>query len=213
MMKSFVNDDCFNVLPTLPDKSVDLVFTSPPDLFDIGTEDREVYETFLSRAMGEFNRIVKDKGFIVMCQTDRKINGRVYAKHSFIMNHMESLGWGIKDYKIIVKNSIENKNQYVFPYQHLCVFSVSGTIQRTGEWMKHILVYKTQMSKFSYYIWHESFCKLVINALSKENDLVVDPFAGSSQVLQCAKELNRQYLGCEIDKEAYDTAIIRTSLL
>ena len=63
-MKSFVNDDCFNVLPTLPDKSVDLVFTSPPDLFDIGTEDREVYETFLSRAMGEFNRIVKDKGFI-----------------------------------------------------------------------------------------------------------------------------------------------------
>ena len=39
------------------------------------------------------------------------------------------------------------------------------------------------------------------------------PFAGSSQVVQCAKELNRQYVGCEIDKEAYDMAIIRTSLV
>jgi len=54
---------------------------------------------------------------------------------------------------------------------------------------------------------------LVINTLTKENDLVVDPFAGSSQVVQCAKELNRQYVGCEIDKEVYDMAIIRTSLV
>ena len=73
-MKWFVNDDCFNVLPTLPDNSVDLVFTSPPDLYDIGTDDVGVYQDFLSKAMGEFDRIVKDKGFIVMCQSDRKID-------------------------------------------------------------------------------------------------------------------------------------------
>ena len=42
---------------------------------------------------------------------------------------------------------------------------------------------------------------------------MVDPFGGSSQVVQCAKELNRQYLGCEIDKEGYEIAIIRTSLI
>ena len=126
---------------------------------------------------------------------------------------MESLGYVLKDYKIIVKNSIDNKSQFIFPYQHMCVFSKLGTIERKGEWLKHILVYKTQKSKFTYYIWHEAFCKLVINTLTKENDLVVDPFAGSSQVLQCAKELNRQYFGCEIDKEAYEIAIIRTSLI
>ena len=104
-MKWFVNDDCFNVLPTLVDNSVDLLFTSPPDLHDIDTDDVEVYQDFLSKAMGEFERIVKPTGFIVMCQTDRKMNGKVYAKHSFIISHMESLGWILKDYKIIVKNS------------------------------------------------------------------------------------------------------------
>ena len=212
-MKWFVNDDCFNVLPTLPDKSVDLVFTSPPDLYDIGTDDVNVYQDFLRKGMDQFARIVKDTGFITLCQSDRKIDARVYAKHTFIITYMESLGYVLKDYKIIVKNSIDNMSQYIFPYQHMCVFSKLGTIERKGEWLKHILVYKTQKSKFTYYIWHEAFCKLVINTLTEENDLVVDPFGGSSQVVQCAKELNRQYLGCEIDKEGYEIAIIRTSLI
>ena len=212
-MKEWINDDCFNVLPTLEDKSVDLVFTSPPDLYDIGTDDINVYQDFLRKGMDEFARIVKDTGFITLCQSDRKIDARVYAKHTFIITYMESLGYVLKDYKIIVKNSIDNMSQYIFPYQHMCVFSKLGTIERKGEWLKHILVYKTQKSKFTYYIWHEAFCKLVINTLTKENGLVVDPFGGSSQVVQCAKELNRQYLGCEIDKEGYEIAIIRTSLI
>ena len=212
-MKEWINDDCFNVLPTLEDKSVDLVFTSPPDLYDIGTDDINVYQDFLRKGMDEFARIVKDTGFITLCQSDRKIDARVYAKHTFIITYMESLGYVLKDYKIIVKNSIDNKSQFIFPYQHMCVFSKLGTIERKGEWLKHILVYKTQKSKFTYYIWHEAFCKLVINTLTEENDLVVDPFGGSSQVVQCAKELNRQYLGCEIDKEGYEIAIIRTSLI
>ena len=149
-MKWFVNDDCFNVLPTLPDKSVDLVFTSPPDLYDIGTDDVNVYQDFLRKGMDQFARIVKDTGFITLCQSDRKIDARVYAKHAFIMAYMESLGYVLKDYKIIVKNSIDNKSQFIFPYQHMCVFSKLGTIERKGEWLKHILVYKTQKSKFTY---------------------------------------------------------------
>ena len=212
-MKEWINDDCFNVLPTLENDSVDLVFTSPPDLYDIGTDDVNVYQDFLRKGMDQFARIVKDTGFITLCQSDRKIDGRVYAKHAFILMYMESLGYILKDYKIIVKNSIDSMSQFIFPYQHMCVFTKLGTIERKGEWLKHILVYKTQKSKFTYYIWHEAFCKLVINTLTKENDLVVDPFAGSSQVVQCAKELNRQYLGCEIDKEGYEKAIIRNSLI
>ena len=212
-MKEWINDDCFNVLPTLEDNSVDLIFTSPPDLYDIGTDDVNVYQDFLRKGMDQFARIVKDTGFITLCQSDRKIDARVYAKHAFILMYMESLGWILKDYKIIVKNSIDSMSQFIFPYQHMCVFTKLGTIERKGEWLKHILLYKTQKSKFTYYIWHEAFCKLVINTLTKENDLVVDPFGGSSQVVQCAKELNRQYLGCEIDKEGYEIAIIRTSLI
>jgi DNA modification methylase len=40
-----------------------------------------------------------------------------------------------------------------------------------------------------------------ILAGSKENDIVFDPFMGSGTTAQVAKDLNRQYLGCELNPE------------
>ena len=45
----------------------------------------------------------------------------------------------------MVVNSIDSKDQYKFPYQHLCIFTKKGTITRTSEWLQHILVYKLQI--------------------------------------------------------------------
>ena len=44
---------------------------------------------------------------------------------------------------------------------------------------------------------------------SNENDLVFDPCAGSGSHLLVAKENNRKYLGCELNKEWYDIAVNR----
>ena len=60
----FVNADCFDVMEDIEDRSVDLVFTSPPDISqtDFG-KDIEMYKTFQRRACSSFSRIVKS-GFI-----------------------------------------------------------------------------------------------------------------------------------------------------
>jgi len=44
----------------------------------------------------------------------------------------------------------------------------------------------------------------IINACSKEGDLVMDPFAGSATTLAVAKKLRRHYLGFELSKEYRD---------
>ncbi|MBR2247970.1 MAG: site-specific DNA-methyltransferase [Bacilli bacterium] len=44
---------------------------------------------------------------------------------------------------------------------------------------------------------------------SNENDLVFDPCAGSGSHLLVAKENNRKYLGCELNKEWYEIAVNR----
>ena len=51
--------------------------------------------------------------------------------------------------------------------------------------------------------------KLYIENSSKKGDIVFDPFCGTGSTLIAAKELGRQYLGYEIDKEYFDIAIKR----
>ena len=64
-----------------------------------------------------------------------------------------------------------------------------------------------------YYIWNENFVKLVVENLSKENDKVLDPFSGSGVVPYVARGMNRQYLGCEINREIYEASLMRTAIV
>lgn len=49
---------------------------------------------------------------------------------------------------------------------------------------------------------------LIINS-SQENDVVFDPFMGSGTTGAAAMELNRRFIGCEINKEYYEVAMKR----
>ena len=140
------------------------------------------------------------------------MKGKVFSKHTYLINKMEQFNYILKDYKIVVKNNIESKDQYIFPYLHLCIFTREGTILRKGDWLRNILVYKMIKSAIgSHHDWPEEFVKLVIGYLSKEDDLVVDPFAGSGVVPLVARAMNRKYIGIELDKAQYEEMHLRCS--
>lgn len=205
-MGNLIHGDCFDHLPAVADSSVQLLFTSVPDINDLGLDNEpQRYIEFLDSALYEFDRITKDTGFVVLCQSDRKIQGRIFSKHAHLINRMQEIGYVLKDYKIVLKTTITSKDQYSFPYLHLCVFTRNGKIKRQGEWLRHLLIYKMAKSTIgSHHDWPEDFAKLVINNLSNAEDLVVDPFAGSGVVPFVAKTMERDYLGIELGKEQYD---------
>lgn len=46
--------------------------------------------------------------------------------------------------------------------------------------------------------------KRLIRVSSKENDIILDPFLGSGTTAVAAKDLNRKYIGYEIDSEYFN---------
>ena len=51
--------------------------------------------------------------------------------------------------------------------------------------------------------------EILIKNSSKEGDLVMDPFVGVGASALACQNLNRNFIGCEIDKKYYDTAMER----
>ncbi|WJS88251.1 site-specific DNA-methyltransferase [Glaesserella parasuis] len=51
--------------------------------------------------------------------------------------------------------------------------------------------------------------KLLVELVTKEKQIVLDPFAGSASTLLAARELNRHFIGFEKNKEIYDIAVKR----
>ena len=215
----FLRCDASDLMREVEDKSVDLIFSSLPDISQTHyNTDTVNYKVFQANVMKQFARMVKDDGFVVVSQTDRKINGEILANHITYSNALSECGMKMKDYKIVVRNvPVDKRDMYYFNYQQCVIFTRKGTIKRSGDFLKNILIYNTERignikGALNSFMWPEPFCKLIIDKLTKEGDKVLDPFAASGIALQVAKEMNRQYLGCEINKEVFDNAIMNTSI-
>lgn len=202
---SYVMGDAFDYMPTILTESVDLVFTSCPDLsqtpFDKGETD--LYRNFQKKAIGEFSRVVKPEGFVVICQTDRRVNGYILSNHMWYSRCLEEQGLKLKDYKVVVRNEVGKRDMYYFTFQHMLVYTKGGVIHRKGDWLRDIYV-DQQEKVLNQSVWSQEFCKYVIENLTNPGDLVIDPFAGVGPVLLAAKTTGRRWWGCELEQKFYD---------
>jgi hypothetical protein len=200
IFNSYILGDAFEVgFPRLSDESVDLVFTSVPDLDEADIRSEKAYEVFLSRCVDEFSRIIKPKGFVVLAQTDRRINGHILPKHLILCSSMLTRGFLIKDHKIIIKGSADRSDPYILTYANLLVFTRRGTIpihKRRGKYLRDCWVCQYVRYKGTW-LWDDDFVTTVLQTLTKEGDLVFDPFAGRGSVLRCCASLSRMYFGTE----------------
>ena len=209
MNNEYYLGDSLPKMKEMSDKSVDLIFTSLPDLSQTDfNNDVNKYQEWQTSVMSEFVRLIKDTGFIVISQTDRKVNGFITPNHITYINGIikSDPTIKIKDEKIVVRNEVGKKDMYHFTYQYLTTFTRKGTFKRGGEILKDIYI-DNQVKcppKTNQYCWSNEFCSLIISTFTKENDFVLDPFAAAGPVLYAAQQLNRRYWGAEISPEMYN---------
>jgi len=205
MINKYILGDAFQYLPQLKDQSVDLLFTSVPDLSEVKgkKESVEFYMKFLDKFVLQANRIIKKDGFIVLSQTDRRFKGQIIPKHNEFINRFCSIGFKLKDYKIMVKDSVDKKNLFRLNYSHVLIFTKNGKIpteKRKGKYLTDVWVYPyPNGSQFD-----QSYSDMIVSTFTNKDDYVVDPFAGRGTVLRSCITLNRKYLGIEYDKNIYD---------
>ena len=205
--------DCREILPQLPDKSIDLVLTDPP----YGITMQKGYKK-------NVDNIVGDDGFTVMVFLDDILREykRTLKENSalYIFTRFDVMPyWWFK-----CKTYFAMKNCITWDKGGGFTGDLEGNYGNDSEMIlfmeqgKHKLRGKREGN-----IWQYPKCKLEYHETQKPNELVnhiiekstdeqmvvLDPFLGSGTTCYCAKMLNRQCIGIEIEEKYCEIATNR----
>lgn len=217
------NEDSYNAIKKIPDKSIDLIIIDPPYLIDkhgsggaFGAGRQKFHDEIRTLADGinydileEFVRVMKKINIYIFCNKEQILEYLIF----FIKQkncYFDLLVW----HKL---NPIPTcNNKYLSDTEYILFFREKG-----------VKLYGTYKTKYKYFIteknvkdkkiYHHPTIKplkiietLVFNSTC-EGDLVADFFVGSGTTAVASKYLNRKYIGFEINKDYYDSAKKRLS--
>ncbi len=215
-MNEIIVGDCREVMKTIPDETIGMILTSPP--YNVGLKYDGFDDNLPEDEFKEFNKEWLAGAFRVTKDT-----GRMYSIIS------DKMLWWFKDL------AVEVGWFFVQPLVWCKPNLIGGTKRITGDWntmTENILLFRkgkrTPMLKggenVNTFNWFKevipqsnhkngrhhpaqlpfTLCKKIISRTP--GDPVLDPFAGSGQVLRAAKSLNREWLGIELVDSVAETA-------
>jgi len=215
--------DCLDYLKKIPDEFIDLVVTDPPynvsQKENINYKDIHVVKNFGDwdydfdpiPVLKELKRVLKPKGQIyVFCSTKQiPIYISILEKEWFFRN---LLVW----YKTNPAPRL-SKTNFLFANEYI-VYAINGkvnpgsvTFNFTGQSDMHntfvssTLQTKERLKKNNKAVHPTQkplfILKKLIALSSNNGDIVLDPFMGVGSTAVAAKQLERNFLGCEINKE------------
>ena len=225
-MNRFENTDSLSFLATIAKGVVDLVLTDPPYIishetgfksvkegvhrFAVETEfgEWDKAENFsmadLEASVKEYYRVLRDGGTAIIFCDLWKVSyvKEMMERHKF--KQIRFIDW-VKTNPV----PLNSKRNYLTNAREVAILGVKKSKPTfNSEYHSGLYRYPICHDKGRFHPTQKplQFMKDLITTHSNKGDVVLDTFAGAATTLIAAKDLGRQYLGCELDKEFYDKA-------
>lgn len=206
------NDDCLVGLKDIEDGSIDLIVTDPPYLINYHSARMDSDHRFCSPILNDDNkniiidvmpelyRVLKDDSAIYMfCSPSTVDIFKIEIEKYF----------SVKNLIIWVKNG-GNQGDLVAAYSRqyeICIYANKGRKSINGKrltdvWSSDKIVGLKRVVGQKQLHQNQKpleLIKLMIEKSSSMGELVLDPFMGSATTAVAAMELNRNYIGFEMD--------------
>lgn len=203
------NGDCLELMKDLPDGSIDMIATDPPYCVGASSNgikssftDLNLMRPFFEQCFSEWQRVLKDGGHVYCC-TDWRTYPFLYP---IMLKYLSIKNLIVWDY-----DWIKAGTYYRYRYE-LIIFAMKGKSNRQvprnepDVWSGIRCVNYTNPNK-----WHQSekpveLMERMIKNSSAEGQTVLDPFLGSGTTAIAALNLNRQFIGFELDEHFFNVA-------
>lgn len=232
-------NNCFDILPNIPENSVDMIFADPPYFLSNGgitchagrmvsvnkgkwdiSQGKEQTYLFTSRWLRECQRILKPNGTIWVSGTSHIIYAVGYAMQDLGYKILNDIAW----FKV---NPPPNLSCRYFTHSTEIVLWAAKN-KNSKHYFNYSLMKKLNNNRQMLSLWsikppgpeekkygkHPTQKPLqlltrIVLASTKRSDIVLDPFSGSSTTGVAAFREGRQFIGIELDEDYIKTSIKR----
>ena len=202
-----IQGDCREILPCLPDESVDLLLTDPP--YGMRYRARAGSRPIVGDDdLSWFGPFIREAYRVLKANTHAYLFCNEYGLATF-RTEMAAAGFKVKRLLVWVKDQhtagdlggdYANRTEYL-------LFGHKGRRLLNGHRDANVLFFKRAGRKRLHPTEKpEDMLRYFIEKSSVPGELVLDPFAGSGSTCRAAKETGRRYLGIEVDRKYAEIA-------
>jgi site-specific DNA-methyltransferase (adenine-specific) len=213
----FLLGDCLYKMKDIPDSSIDLIITDPP--YKMTPTGNSVRPNYMPEGYIIGRELPKIKDWMKLCFDKLKPETHFYTFVNLndlkdYLNISEEIGFKMHNILIMNKDT-HMPNRWYMKYNEIILFLRKGKAKSINDKSSKDFFFvkmPTQRNGKNHPTEKplDLIEKLIFNS-SNENQIVLDPFAGSGTTAIAAENLNRRWICIEKDEEYYNKAISRIS--